>query len=55
MRRPTSRMSTHTRNRPTPIEYTSSASPGAASRPVERKNIAPAAVAAHAGQPACRK
>src|SRR5262245_41449751 len=55
MRRPMRSGATLTRNPATPMKYTIVASAGPAIRRANRKKIAPAAFAAQAGQPACRK
>ena len=55
MRRPMSRGATLARNPATPMKYTVVASAGPAIRRANRKKMAPAAFAAQAGQPACRK
>jgi hypothetical protein len=55
MRRPTSSTLSVARKVATPIQYTTCASSGPASLRAERKKTAPAALAAHAGQPDCMK
>ena len=55
MRRPKSRMATHSTNVPTPKACTSPAFSGPARSRNTRKNTAPAAVPAQAGHPSCRK
>ena len=53
MRRPTTRMTTQTRNIAAPMRATTGPSSAPARRPVKRKNTAPAEVAAQAGHPTC--